>query len=84
MDPLNEWKIGNHLCTATSCNDDNDEKKNQVHQMQEIRALCVHKFADVPVAFIFYEELSGIYMCQLRKSFERISRLIQKARRKYD
>ena len=35
--------------------------------MQEIRALCVHKFANVPVAFILYKELSEICMCDERK-----------------
>ena len=35
-------------------------------------------FADVPVAFILYEELSGICICQLRKDSKRISRIVQK------
>ena len=86
MDPLNKSKIDNHLCTTTSCNSDNDEKKIKCTKCKRfVHFVCVHKFDDVYTScIIFYKELLAICMCQLRKKYERISIIVQKARRKYD
>ena len=65
-------KLTINLCAATSCNGDNDERKSSAPNAR-----------DVPVCIYSLRRIIGD-LYQLHKSSERISRIVQKARRMYD